>query len=136
MKVTYKNSMKYKVLARIKQRRLQVVLRKDIADLGSPRQVSRALKALVQDKILVKLGYGVYGRLVQSQAGETYLAEGFFPTARKALSRLNVKWQPSKAEAAYNQGLTTQVPINPPIKLISRFNRKLSYQGRSLRFES
>ena len=117
MKVTRENSIKYKVLQRIKRKQTPVILRADIDDLAEPRQISRALKSLVEEKILVKLGYGVYGKLTPSKYGEPYLSEGFIASGRIALTRLKVKWEPSEAERAYNKRLSTQVPANPATRL-------------------
>ena len=50
MKVKYQDSIEYKVLTRIKSIRGSVVLRNDFIDLGSYRQISRALKNLINEK--------------------------------------------------------------------------------------
>ena len=44
-----------------------VFLPREFADLGGEDQVLRALRILVRDKRLVRLGYGVYGRTVISR---------------------------------------------------------------------
>ena len=41
-----------------------VFLPREFADLGGEDQVLRALRDLVREKRLVRLGYGVYGRAV------------------------------------------------------------------------
>lgn len=136
MKVIYEKSMRFKALQRINELNTKSILRKDLEDLGSPRQISRAFIALVEDKVLVKIGYGVYGKLAVSKySDEPYLDGAFLPVAREALTRLEVEWDLSEAEKDYNERKTTQVPANPATKLKSRFNRVLSYQGRKLRFE-
>lgn len=135
MKVPFKKSIKYKLLIRIERLRSDVVLRKDLDDLGEERQVSRALKSLVNENVLAKLGYGVYGKLIQSKYGGSYLPNGFLAAGREALTRLKVKWEPSEEEKAYNERRSTQVPVNPSTRILSRFNRLITYKGRSLYFE-
>lgn len=64
MKIKYELSITYKMLLRIDALPSTVVLRLDVADLAEARQISRALKQLVEQGRLAKLGYGVYAKLV------------------------------------------------------------------------
>ena len=105
-----------------------VFLPREFADLGGEDQVLRALRVLVREKRLVRLGYGVYGRAVISRlSGEPllYSANGFLGAARQALTKLGVAWQPTEAERAYNEGCSTQVPVNPVVRIKGRFSRRL-----------
>jgi len=71
-------------------------------------------------KRLVRLGYGVYGRAVVSRlSGEPllYSPNGFLGAARQALTKLGVMWEPTEAERAYNEGRSTQVPVNPVVRV-------------------
>ena len=72
MRVTYSESIEYKTLLRIKSIRVSVVLREDLTDLGSYRQVSRAINKLIEDKKLVKIGSGVYAKAYQSKYSNTH----------------------------------------------------------------
>ncbi len=136
MKVVFSNSITSKVLERINALSSNVVLRSDLADLADPRQISRALRRLVKTDRLVKLGYGVYGKLSRSEiAKASYLKGGVLPTLREALTRLKVRWEPSSEEQAYQSGLSTQVPANPSTKLKDRFRRKLCYRAMELKLE-
>lgn len=88
----------------------------------------RVLRGLVQDKRLVRLGYGVYGRAIVSRpSGEPILCSpgGFVGAARQALDKLGVKWEPTDWERAYNEGRSTQVPVNPMVRVKGRFSRRL-----------
>jgi hypothetical protein len=52
------------------------------------------------------------------------------------LTKLNVPWEPTTAERAYNEGRSTQVPITPRVRLgNTRFTRKLRYNSMELTFE-
>jgi hypothetical protein len=115
-----------------------VFLPREFADLGGEDQVLRVLRGLVREGRLVRLGYGVYGRAVVSQlSGEPilYSPNGFAGAARQALTKLAVKWEPTEAERAYNEGRSTQVPVNPAVRVRGRFSRKLRYRNTELVLE-
>lgn len=115
-----------------------VFLPREFTDLGGEDQVLRALRGLVRDKRLVRLGYGVYGRATVSRlSGEPllYSPNGFAGAARQALTKLGVKWEPTEAERAYNEGRSTQVPVNPVVRIRGRFSRQLRYKNAELVLE-
>src|SRR5882757_3319104 len=91
-----------------------VFLTREFKKLGGEDQVLRVLRALVEEGHLVRLGYGVYGRATRSRlSGKPMLnsPEGFTGVARQALDKLGVRWEPTRAERAYNEGRSTQVPV-------------------------
>jgi len=136
MKVKYENSLKYKLLRRIEQIQGCAILRSDIADLSDYRQLSRALKALIEDGYIVKLDYGIYVKVTQSQyTRDTIINIGFTQACIQILNRLGVKWDLTRAQKAYNERKTTQIPVRPSIRLKSRFRRTLSYGNLLLRYE-
>jgi len=137
MKVAYTQSTQFKVRSFIEKLSGDVVLRSEVAKLGSPRQVSRALKKLVEEGAITKLGYGVYAKLNRSPlVKRPFLQAGFSSVTKEALNKLKVEWEMGLAEKAYNAGLTTQIPVNATMRLKSRFNRKLAYRGMKLEFEN
>lgn len=115
-----------------------VFLPREFADLGGEDQVLRALRRMTEDGRLVRLGYGVYGRAVKSRlSGQPmlYSAGGFSGAARQALDKLGVAWEPTDAERAYNERRSTQVPINPVVRVKGRFRRHLRYGNAELILE-
>ncbi|MCC6539762.1 MAG: conjugal transfer protein [Bryobacterales bacterium] len=105
-----------------------VFLTREFLDLGGEDQVLRALRSLVRDKRLVRLGYGVYGRAIVSRlTGDPilYSRSGFAGAARQARTKLGVTWESSDAERDYNAGRSTQVPVNPVVRIKGRFSRHL-----------
>jgi hypothetical protein len=133
MRVAFRESITFKILNYLESLSGDVVLRADIANLAGPREISRALKRLVERGYLAKLGYGVYAKLAHSQVTQTsYLKEGVLPTMRAALTKLNIRWEPSPEERAYQVGLSTQIPVNPTTKLKDRFRRQLRYRNMEL----
>ncbi len=131
-------TLQQKIEARIARKRDDVFLCREFADLSGPRQVLRALRALTEQGKLIRLGYGVYGRAERSRlTGQPILAArgGFVGAVRRALDKLGVPWEPGKWERLYNEGRTTQVPVNPAVRVTKRFARHLQYLGTELRVE-
>ena len=123
-----RNSLQAKLEERIAERSDDVFLTREFADLGGERQVLRALSKEVEAGRLIRLGYGVYGRAFKSRlSGKPVLYNkgGFSGAARDALTKLGVRWEPSEAERAYNEGRSTQIPVNPKLRVKGRFSRKL-----------
>jgi len=133
-----RNSLRRRIAARIERSPDSVFLPREFAKLGGEDQVLRALRQLVRDGQLLRLGYGVYGRAVRSRlSGEPVLLSenGFLGAAREALTKLGVPWEPTAAERAYNEDRSTQVPVNPVVRVKSRFSRRLSNGNLELQLE-
>jgi len=134
-----RNTLRQRMEERIARRDEAVFLTREFRDLAGERQVLRALRALTEEGKLVRLGYGVYARAEPSPlTGRPMLAarDGFTGAAREALTKLGVAWEPTEWERAYNEGRSTQVPVNPAVRLKKgRFARRLGYAGTPLRVE-
>src|SRR3989338_1950261 len=136
MRVKYSESIEYKALNRLKSIRGGAVLRKDFNDLGSYRQVSRAIKKLIDGKKLVKIGTCIYAKAYLSKYSDTPLIKnGSDSTLREALKRLGIAFEPDSAEKDYNEGKTTQVPVRNIVRLKSRCRRRIGYKNSALIFE-
>ena len=136
--VPRRRTLRERVGDRIARRRDDVFLTREFRDLGGEDEVLRALRGLVRDGALVRLGYGVYGRAETSQlSGRPMPAArgGFIDAARQALDKLGVAWEPTEFQRAYNEGRSTQVPVNPAVRVKGRFSRQLRYQDTELRLE-
>lgn len=132
----YRNSFRNRLLDYIGQMSGAVVLRKDVEPLGSVRQVSRGLKALVDDGELVKLGLGVYAKARSSEYIDCpVIRSGFTEACIEVLERFGVRWEPSQAIKDYNEGKSQQVPAKFEVRLKSRFRRKIAYGNQTLRIE-
>lgn len=130
--------LRERINTRITRSRASVFLPREFTDLGGEDQVLRALRELVNGGNLVRLGYGVYGRAERSViSGQPMLAAhgGFAAAAREALTKLGVVWEPSSWERAYNEGRSTQMPVNAVVRVKGRFSRRLSYRGKALVLE-
>lgn len=132
----YKGSFISKVRAYVQNMQSDVVLRSEINALGEPRQVSRALRALVDDGMLIKIGLGVYAIAETSQyINKPIIKAGFANACIQALNKLDVKWEPGKVIKDYNEGRSQQVPVQVVVRLKSRCRRQFSYRGRQLIIE-
>ncbi len=134
-----KQTLRHKIEQRIARKKGEdVFLTREFKKLGGEDQVLRALRALIEDGQLVRLGYGVYGRATRSRlSGKAMLnsPEGFSGVTRQALDKLGVEWEPTEAERAYNEGRSTQVPVNPVVRVKGRFSRRLRYNDAELELE-
>jgi len=112
------------------------VLRKDFNDLGSYRQISRAINKLIEEKKLVKIGTGIYAKAYLSKYSNIPLIKNGSDSAlRTALKRLGVAFEPGSAEKEYNEGKSTQIPVRNIVRLKSRCRRRIKYKNSELIFE-
>jgi hypothetical protein len=133
MKVRYEDSCTYMVEQVINKLESDVILRSDLNGIDNERQVTRAINSLVINNVIVKIGYGVYAKLSYSKlTGRYYLKNGFNQTAKEAFLRLGATCQASESESSYNNGRSTQIPVNPSTKLSKRIRRPLTYKGMTI----
>jgi hypothetical protein len=134
-----RKTLRVRIVERIaRKKRDSVFLTREFADLSDEDQVIRALRTLVREGHLVRLGYGVYGRAIISRlSGEPllYSPDGLAGAARQALDKLGVAWEPSESERAYNEGRSTQIPVKPVLRVKGRFSRRLSDGQTELELE-
>jgi len=131
-----KRTLENQIICRIKRSTRSVFLRQDFETLGGYDQVGRILRQLIRKQFLIKIGYGIYMRSKVSDLSGNIITEKPLPTlAKEALKRLGIKTYPTKAEDAYRDGNSTQVPTGQIIGIQGRFSRKISCNGRSLFFE-
>lgn len=135
---TGKTTLQNRIARRVAQSDRDVFLTRDFTTLSGEDQVIRALRGLIVQRKLVRLGKGVYAKARPSSlTGKAVLANpgGFLPVAQQALKRLGVAWEPTQAQRAFAENRTTQIPVNPVLKVKGRFSRKLSYGASELVIE-
>ena len=128
-------SLKSKVAKKISRANREVFLRSDFEKLAGYDQIGRALRQLTSDGVLIKVGYGLYAKARPNRmTGQPMLAAkgGFTQVAEEALSRLNVKWTPSKAVLDYQSG-STQIPVNAEVIVSERVSRRIGTEKFELR---
>lgn len=131
-------SLKQRMLRSIQRRSGNVVLRSELAPLGSSTQVSEALKKLQGEGVLVRIGTGVYAKTRRSSVTGSIIPAGSLETlATEALKKLNVVVRAGKAASAYNDRQTTQLPGAFVANTGSRrISRKIEVGGRALKYEN
>jgi len=124
------NSLQTKIEQRIAESRDYVFLTREFTDLSGRRQVLRALRKIVSEGRLVRLGCGVYGLAFTSGLSDRpilFHPNGFIGAARTALTKLGVAWEPTEREVAYQEGRTTEAPPESAVRIRRRFSRRLSF---------
>jgi hypothetical protein len=131
-----RRTLRTKIEERIARKKGDTVfLTREFTDLSDEDQVLRVLRTLVREGRLVRLGYGVYGRAFISRlSGEAllYSPGGLVGAAREAMNKLGVKWELTDSQRAYNEGRSTQVPVNAVVRVKGRFSRRLRDGDREL----
>ena len=131
-----RRTLKDKILLRTSLKKDVVFVRDDFCDLGDYDQVGRALKELVRDKQLIKIGYGLYAKAKISTITGAPVPESPLPLlARYALSKLHVETALDTSTKAYNEGRSTQVPTGRMIAVKGRIVRKIGYNGIYVNYE-
>lgn len=135
---TMSQSIKNRMIRSIALRRGNIILRDDFKRIGSPSQISRVLKDLVDEGRIVRLGYGVYAKAKPSVlSGKPVPCAPLEELAQEALTKLGVSVEQGKSQRRYASGQTTQIPMQATFNTKDRrISRKLSVGGRSIRYEN
>lgn len=115
-----------------------VFVRAEFASLGSATQVGRALRSLLTDGVLVRLGLGVYAKAKMSVlSGAPIPVTPIEILAPIALKKLGIAVAPSQATQAYNNGSTTQLPTGIVLNTGQRrVSRKLGFGSQVVSYET
>ena len=116
----------------------KVVLRSELSGMGSASRVTKALRALQDIGLLVRIGTGIYAKTRSSSVtGATIPAGSLEALAIEALQKLGVPVTAGSGAKAYNAGETTQLPGQFVVNTGSRrIRRKIEVGGRTLRYEN
>ena len=136
MKIMTTSSLIQQIHSRIKKAKEPTFIIADFADLSDRDQIIRALRGLIQEELILRLGYGVYVRAKRSRFSGKLMPETDLRTiAITVLQKNGVNILPTKFERAYNAGESTQVPTGIVIGVDRRVNRKISFNGRTIKYE-
>lgn len=119
-------------------RKDDVFLRSEFSDFGSRAQVSRALRHLVANGVLVKLGVGVFAKAkISVLTGKPIPVRPLEVLAPLVLQKLGVKITAGRAAREYNASDSLQLPAGIVFDTGSRrINRKLGFGGRYVVYEN
>ena len=119
-----------RIQTRIKRSKRSVFLRSDFKDIADYDQVGRALKNLVREGQLLKIGYGLYTRARLNRITGKLMPDnpaGADGVLIEAMEKLGVEYQFDELSQKNLTGDSTQIPANVKIKPKSaRFTRKIA----------
>ena len=129
-------SLDKRIKYRITRSKDNVFVPEDFSDLSGRDQVGRAVRYLIKQGDLVKIGYGVYAKSRYSKIfNKVQPVKPLQELAREALEKLGVETAPTYYEVQYNKGNSTQVPTGRVIGVKSRVTRKISFDGFEVSYE-
>ena len=129
-------TLKDKIQYRIKKSKETVFLVSDFMDLSGRDQILRALRTLIKENLIIKVGKGIYSKVIKSViSGKFIHADNLRNIAISALKKMGVEVVTTKAELDYNNKLTTQVPNGFIIGVNKRVSRNISFGKVVIRFE-
>ncbi len=130
-------TLKSKIQYRISRSKDNVFVVKDFLDLSDHDQIGRALRQLIKQKFLVKIGQGLYAKArISSLTGKCIPREPLPDLAREVIiNKCNASVAYTKAERLYNDNETTQIPSGRVIAVKGRVKRKIYFNGKSINFE-
>ncbi|MDV5082629.1 DUF6088 family protein, partial [Vibrio parahaemolyticus] len=103
-----------RVKARITRTRSKsVFVRSDFSDLGGYDQIGRALRILISDGLIMKMGYGVYIKARRNRLTNELMPDiegGTDAAFMEALARLKVDFDVDALTKNYLSGKMTQIP--------------------------
>ncbi len=127
-----------RVMLRIKKRKGNVFILKDFKDLIKEYdydQVLRALRQLVNKRMLIRIGHGIYAKTRVFDNGVVLPNATIGNLAEEALQKLGVKTDKSSCWYEYNSGLSDQIPTGRVIAVDRRVRRKIGYNGYEIYYE-
>ena len=137
IKMAVSNILEKRIQYRIKKSTDFVFMLPDFLDLSDRDQVMRALRKLISKGLIIKVGQGVYVKAEKSILSGKIIPQISLTEIGKAVAKkLNLKVIPNKYEVWYNEGKTTQVPTGNVISVLGRINRKISFNGVYIKYET
>ena len=131
--ITLKDKIKY----RIRKSKENTFLVRDFMDLSDRDQVLRALRALMKENEVIRVGKGVYTKAKKSFITGDYIPkDNLRAIAVTALKKLGVKVMPTDDEKNYNARLTEQVPNEFIIGVNKRVSRNISFKQARIEYET
>tara|TARA_B100000989_G_scaffold295020_1_gene275185 strand:- start:457 stop:876 length:420 start_codon:yes stop_codon:yes gene_type:complete len=132
-----RKSLKSKIAYRIRRSRYTVFVLADFKDLSGRDQVMRALRSLMLEGLVARIGYGLYARTKISRISGKPLPEKPLPElGKESMERLKIQTAASSSDEDYRSGRSTQVPTGRMIRVVkSRVSRKIGYNGNYISYE-
>lgn len=128
---------KERIVASLRRSASCAFIRKDFDKFGNYRQVSRALRELAEEGVVVRVGYGAYAKARPSTiSGQPVPAAPLLEVAFEVMRKLGVKAEAGADARALREGRSTQVPMLPVVNVgKSRVSRNISFGNRTVAYE-
>ncbi|MBB2486827.1 S-adenosylhomocysteine hydrolase [Mitsuaria sp. WAJ17] len=129
--------LKTRIKRHLERTQSPVLLRRELKGLGSETQLSAALKSLLAEGVIVRIGVGVYAiAKVSVLSGKPIPTHPLEVLAPLALRKLGVRVEEPYRSRDYNAGRTTQVPTGLVINTGGRrVTRKIGFNGKFVEYE-
>jgi hypothetical protein len=119
----------------VKRTKAESFLRSDFDRFGGYDQVGRALRALIKEGVLVRIGYGCYAKARLSSITKRPVPKrDLFLLAFDLYKRLGANPEPSRAMREQLDG-STQIPMREALKIRSKVTRRFKYNQREIGIE-
>ena len=133
-------SVRERILHAISISKSDVFLKRDFAPNGSTSQITRVLRLLVNEGVIVRISLGVYARAKFSVlTGKPIPVKPVSVLAPEVLRRLGVDAHASRSVQEYNQGKTTQIPPKAGAVINTgrrRIRRKIGFGASQIEYEN
>jgi len=112
------------------------LLRREFDGLGGRSQVGKALRNLITNGVIVRVGLGIYAKARRSSlTGNSIPDAQLLSIGFDALRKLGIDAQESQAMRAYSSGKSRQMPMALAISVERPVGRKITFGPKSIVFE-
>ena len=130
-------TLKDKIQYRIRKSKENTFLVGDFIDLSGMDQVLRALRILIKENELIRVGKGVYTKARKSVISNEFVpVDNLRDIAMDVLNKQGVKVVQTPEEIAYNTKQTEQVPNSFIIGVNKRVSRNISFKNARIKYET
>jgi hypothetical protein len=130
------DTLRSKITTRIIRSREGTFVPADFFNLSDRDQVLRVLRRLIQEKLILRVGQGVYARAkISTVTNECVPEQNIREIAVTALRKSGVRVLPARYEREYREGKVTQVPTGLVIGVNKRVNKRIGFNGRYVKYE-
>lgn len=130
--------VKDRIQRSISRSKANAFVRADFTGFGSPSQVSRALRQLVSEGRIVKIGTAAWAKAkASSLTGNPIPIQPMSDLADEVLRKIGVDPEPGYFIRRYNQGQSRQVPPGITVDTgTRRISRRISFGNQVVRYEN
>lgn len=130
-------TLKDKIQYRIRKSKENTFLIGDFIDLSGMDQVLRALRTLIKENELIRVGKGVYTKARKSVVSNEFIpVDNLRDIAMDVLNKQGVKVLQTPEEIAYNTKQAEQVPNSFIIGVNKRVSRNISFKNARIKYET